>query len=168
MENINEFISWAKKSNWNVILEKNSINDLPDNNIIKKYNIPDTYKIFLENVKICLNEEETIWFLCINDYLEESKSFSIWDEYKDLLLQFSWDEENEMEYYFNKMFPIIINVSSKYKYFGKFKYYAINTETNEIIVGYGNGYGEECEDIKIISNDFETFLDKITNGEIVI
>jgi hypothetical protein len=168
MDLIDEFINWAKNNNWNITIENNYVNNISDNNNIKKYNVPNEYIKFLENIKICINEEEKKWFLCLNDYLENSKSSFIWDEYKDLLLQYPWNEKYEVENYFNKIFPIIFNVSSEYNNIGNFKYYGINTETYEIIVGNGIGQGEQIDDIKIISNNFETFLDKIINGEIEI
>ena len=167
MDLINKFINWAKESNWNIISEKNDINKLFDNGI-QKFSIPADYRIFLENIKICINEEQTEWFLCINDYLEESRSSFIWDEYKNMCLQYPWNEEDDIKYYFQKIFPIIINVNSKYNFFGNFKYYGINIETNEIVVGYGIGKGEDIDDIKVVSNNFEMFLPDVINGKILI
>jgi len=167
MNLIDEFINWAKDNNWNIIPEKNDINKLIENKT-QKVNIPDEYKIFLENIKICINNEQTEWFICINDCLEESRSSFIWDEYKNICFQYPWNEENEIKYYFIKIFPIIINVKSNYNFFGNFKYYGINTETNEIVVGYGIGNGEELEGIKVVSNNFEMFLTDIINGKILI
>ena len=167
-ELINKFISWAKNNNWKIIQEKNDINNLPDNNLLIKYNIPGEYKTFLENIKMCENNEQTVWFLCINDYSEESRSSFIWDEYKNMCSQYPYNEDDEIENYFKKFLPVVLNIRSEHNFSGNFKYYAINTETNEIIYGHGLGYGEEFENIKVISNDFISFLNSIINEEIII
>ena len=159
----------GKKNNWNIILAKDSINDLSDNNLLKKYNISDSYKIFLENVRMCINEEETIWFLCINDYLEDSRSSFIWDEYKDFAFKYSYDEEEkeEIEYYFNTIVPIFFETEGRNVISGNFNYFGINIETDEIVAGSGLEF-TVFEDLKIIADNFEMFLDKIVNVEIEI
>jgi hypothetical protein len=165
---INEFISWAKNNGWNITTEKNNIIGSSENTIIK-CDIPAEYITFLENIKICTNKDNTIWFLCINDYFEQSRAYSLWDEYKTMSEEniFFWidKDENLTERYFNTIFPIVFNVNGEYGFLGNFKYYGINIETGEIIVGYGPEFEEKN---KIVANNSEMFLTKIINEEIIL
>ncbi|MHC6201991.1 hypothetical protein ACYULU_02205 [Breznakiellaceae bacterium SP9] len=158
MEKIKEFINWAKNNGWNVILENNDIENMPKN-ILERYFVPVEYKIFLENIKLCINAEENVWFLCINDYLEDDEDSFKWNEFETISLDAA-DDENELangiKNYWNKHFPIIMGVKNNYEY------YAINIENKKIVYGYE----PEFEESKIIANNFEELLDKIMKGEI--
>ncbi|MDR1930737.1 MAG: hypothetical protein LBQ44_08940, partial [Treponema sp.] len=119
MEKINNFIDWAKNNGWNILLENNRINNLPEN-LMQRYNIPNEYKAFLGKIKICINAEENIWFLCIGDYLEESEDAFRWNEFELISIEAA-DDDNELingiKDYWNKHFPIILNVKDEYKYY---------------------------------------------------
>jgi hypothetical protein len=158
MEKINNFINWAKNNRWSVIIENNSIKNL-SGNILARYNIPDEYKTFLENIKTCTNSEENIWFLCIDDYLEKSEGAFRWNEFEIISLEAANDDAeliNEIKNYWNKHLPIIFNVK------GEYEYYAINVENKKIVYGYE----PEFEESEIVANNFGELLDKIINNEI--
>jgi hypothetical protein len=158
MEKINNFINWAKNNRWNTIIEKNNIKNLPEN-ILARYNIPDEYKTFLENIKMCINSEENIWFLCIDDYLEKSESTFRWNEFEIISLEAADDDAeliNKIKNYWNKHLPIIFNVK------GEYEYYAVNVENKKIVYGYE----PEFEESEIVANNFRELLDKIINNEI--
>jgi hypothetical protein len=50
MKKINGFLNWAKENGWKIILNNNK-EKLPQN-ITERYNIPDDYKYFLENIRL--------------------------------------------------------------------------------------------------------------------
>ena len=135
-----------------------TIKNMPKN-ILERYFVPDEYKIFLENIKLCINAEENVWFLCINDYLEDDEDSFKWNEFETISLDAA-DDENELangiKNYWNKHFPIIMSVKNNYEY------YAINIENKKIVYGYE----PEFEESKIIANNFKELLDKIMKGEI--
>ena len=157
-KNVNSFIDWAKNNGWNVIMENNNIENMPKD-ILERYAVPVEYKIFLENIKICINAEENVWFLCFDDYLEKEEDSFRWNEFETISLDAADNENeliNEIKNYWNKHFPIIMSVKNDYEY------YAINIENKKIVYGYE----PEFEESEIMANNFEEFLDKIINGEI--
>ena len=158
MEKINDFIKWAKNNSWNIICENNDIKYLPKT-VMERYNIPNEYKTFLENIKICTNAEENIWFLCIDDYLREEENTFRWNEFEKISLEAAENDEkmiNEIKKYWDKHFPIVFNVR------GEYEYYAINIENEKIVYGYEPMFEEN----KIVANNFKAFLEKIMNKEI--
>jgi hypothetical protein len=160
MGEINNFVNWTKNKGWNVMIENNSIKNLPEN-ILTRYNIPDEYKTFLENIKICTNSEENIWFLCIDDYLEKSEGTFRWNEFEIISLEAADNDVeliNEINNYWNKHLPIVFNVR------GEYEYYAINIENKKIVYGYE----PEFEESKIVANNFKELLEKIIGEEIVL
>ncbi|MDR1317740.1 MAG: hypothetical protein LBK13_12815, partial [Spirochaetales bacterium] len=68
MEKLNDFINWIKNNGWKITLKNNDIKNLPQN-VFERYDIPIEYKQFLENIGTCVNANENVWFLCIDDYL---------------------------------------------------------------------------------------------------
>ena len=161
MEKINTFVYWAINNGWNVITENNGIEKLPKT-ITDRYNIPKEYKTFLENIKICTNAEENIWFFCIADYLRDEENAFKWNEFELISLEAAnadndqkWIEE--IKEFWDKHFPIIFNVK------GEYEYYAINTKTKEIVNGYEPMFEESGE---VVANNFEELLEKIMNKEI--
>jgi hypothetical protein len=158
MEKINNFTNWAKNNRWNAMIENNSIKNLSEN-ILARYNIPDEYKTFLENIKTCTNSEENIWFLCIDDYSEKSEDAFRWNEFEIISLEAAGNDVeliNEIKNYWNKHLPIIFNVK------GQYEYYAINVENKKIVYGYE----PEFEESEIVANNFGELLDKIVNNKI--
>jgi hypothetical protein len=155
---IMNFVNWAKYNGWNIINENNNIKKLSEN-IIIRYIIPNEYKTFLENIKICTNKEDDIWFLCIDDYNGEYEGTLRWNEFETVMLEGTDDNnfKKKTKDYWNKHFPIIFNVKNI------LKYYAINIETQKIVCGnYTPGFIEN----KIVANNFEEFMEKIMNKEI--
>jgi predicted phosphohydrolase len=158
VEIINEFIEWAKRNKWNITVGDEDIGKLPKK-IIKKYNIPEGYKKFLENVKTCTNAKESIWFLCIDDYLEEEEDGFRWNEFEMLSIE---ADEGDRELirgikdYWKKHLPIIYNINDEYKY------YAIEMEKGKVVYGKG----PEFEESEVIANNFEELLEKIIRKEI--
>jgi mRNA degradation ribonuclease J1/J2 len=157
MDKINNFINWAKNNHWNVVVENNSMKNLPEN-VLARYNIPDEYKTFLENIKTCTNSEENVWFLCIDDYSEKPEGSFRWNEFEIISLEAAdGDAEliNAIENYWNKHLPILFNVK------GEYEYYAINTENKNIVYGYE----PEFEESETVADNFGELLDKIMNNE---
>ena len=60
--------------------------------------------------------------------------------------------------FWNKHLPIFLSVD------GEYSYYAINTETGEVV----SGYEPEYEDTTIAAEDFSIFIDKIISDEIIL
>jgi hypothetical protein len=158
VEIINEFTEWAKRNQWNITPGNGDIGKLPKK-IIERYNIPEGYRRFLENVKTCTNAEESIWFLCTDDYLEEEENAFRWNEFEMLSLDADGGDKElikGIKDYWKKHLPIIYNIKEEYKY------YAIETETGKVVYGKEPEY----EESEVIANNFEELLGKIIKKEI--
>jgi hypothetical protein len=139
-------------------LKNNDIKNLPQN-VFERYNIPIEYKQFLENIESCINADENVWFLCIEDYLPKSEDDFRWNEFELISLESADDDAeliNRIKNYWNKHFPIIMSVR------GDYEYYAINVENKKIVYGCE----PEFEESKIVAHDFYELLEKIINKEI--
>jgi hypothetical protein len=158
MGKMNHFIHWAKNNGWNIVSENNSIKNLPEV-VMDRYNIPNEYKTFLENIKICTNAEENIWFFCIKDYLADEENTFKWNEFELMSLDAADDDKeliDEIKGYWDKHLPIMFNVK------GEYEYYAINIKTKEIVYGYEPMF----EESGVVANNFDELLEKIMNREI--
>jgi hypothetical protein len=126
-QRMGDFINWAQKNGWKITLKNSKIENLPKD-IAERYNIPDEYKTFLENMDICTNADESVWFLCIEDYLPKSEDGFRWNEFETISLGAA-DSDSEsiknIKNYWDKHFPIIMSVK------GDYEYYAINTENKK-------------------------------------
>lgn len=153
----NSFIKWARKNNWNIVINSEKI-DLPDS-IKNRYNIPEQWFNFICNLSICENQSSTKWFLTLNDYLPITEGFQ-WNEFELQSLEFA-DNENEKEKiisYWNTHLPIILSVDSEYSY------YAIDTENGSVVSGYEPKYEEST----VIADDFNIFMKNIISGKILL
>lgn len=151
---LNEFIEWAKKNNWNIILNSEKT-DLPDS-IKSRYNIPEQWYSFICKLQVCEDQSATKWFLTPDDYLPREEGFQ-WNEFEIQSLECS-DNKSSIISYWDKHLPIILSVD------GEYSYYAINTENGNVV----NGYEPEYEDSTVAAEDFNSFISKIISGEIAL
>ena len=159
MEKMEEFINWLKENGWKINIKSNNVEYLLKN-IMEKYKIPKEYKTFLENIQMCTNAEENIWFLCIEDYQPKSEDDFRWNEFELISLEAAeGDEEliNDIKNFWDTHLPIMLNVK------GDYEYYAINVRNKKIIHGIEPEFEESS---KIVANNFIDFLDKIMKNEI--
>lgn len=153
----NSFIEWARKNNWNIVINPEKI-DLPDS-IKNRYNIPEQWFNFICNLGICENQSSTKWFLTLNDYFPITEVFQ-WNEFELQSLEFA-DNENEKEQiilYWNTHLPIILSID------GEYSYYAIDTENGSVVLGYEPEYEEST----VIADDFNAFIENVISGKILL
>ncbi|MCL1992746.1 MAG: SMI1/KNR4 family protein [Spirochaetes bacterium] len=158
MEKITSFVNWAKDNGWNITLKDSQTENLPQE-ILGRYNIPGEYKTFVQNIEVCTNAAENVWFLCIEEYLPKSEDSFRWNEFELISLGAADDDSeliNDVKNYWDKHLPIIMSVKNGYEY------YAINIESKEIVYGYE----PEFEENETVGNNFEEFLEKIIRQEI--
>jgi hypothetical protein len=158
--NIADFTYWAKNNGWHIKTAEIDVETLPDD-VKDRYNIPTEYKNFLESVKTCINKEENIWFLCTDDYLENSEDAFRWNEFELISLEAA-DEDialrDSVKSYWDNHLPIIMNVKDDYAY------YAIDMNTRKIV----KGNEPEFEETTIVADNFEEFIGKIIAQEIAL
>ena len=159
---IEEFTEFLKEKGWK-IEKNNEKGDSASNTILSGYGeLPTTFIELIENYKSIISGEDTKWFLCINDYNGESEYAFKWNEFELMSLEAATGDEeweNEIKDWWRTKLPFMLSVSSDYSY------YAIDTEKGGAIV---NGWAPEFEETTEVAENFEVFLRKIMDGEILI
>lgn len=116
---------------------------------------------FISTVKSMINDDETTWFLCKNNFDMQIEDSFRWNEWEIISLESAENDiewETEIKKFWNIHLPIIMSVKDGYSY------YAISIENGSVVHG-GEPEFEEC---KIVANSFEEFQLKIMKREILI
>lgn len=156
---VNIFAEYMKENGWNVELYEEHGIHLSSAVATRYTNIPKQWLEFIETVKCMRNSEETIWFLCANDYEKQSEEAFQWNEWEKISLESADGDnewENQIQAFWNNHLPIIMSVRACYSY------YAISMEDGSIVKGEEPEF-EECE---VIATSFFNFIEKIVRGEI--
>lgn len=156
-----DFIEWLKENNWNFQLKEDSLS-LPVE-IIKRYkNIPKEYLEFIQTFKECVSEDDTIWFLCEDDYRNLSSDFK-WNEFELIGLEAAKEDgdkewESEIEKWWDGHLPIILSVRDGYAF------YAIDMESDAGTIVYGRE--PEFEETEKVADNLQDFLRLIIRNKI--
>jgi len=158
---MDNFIKWAKQNNWQVDISDKE-RDMPEWAFCRYSSLPGEYVVFLKHIRMLSNQEDTCWFLSIDNFkgaafdtawqansfekisLEAADGDSEWTE---TISQF-WDEH----------IPIVFSLKNGYEY------YAICLSDGSIV----NGIEPEFEDISVVASSLADFLRKIKSGDIVL
>lgn len=156
---INTFVKYMKESGWEVELFEDE-NTYLSNIITARYtNIPKQWLEFIKTVKCMMNAEETIWFLCANDYEIQSEDAFQWNEWEKLSLE-SADGDTEWESrikaFWDDHLPIIMSVK------GGYFYYAVSMKDGAVVRGAESEF-EECE---AAAASFTEFTEKVIKGKL--
>lgn len=155
------FLTYMKEQGWNVELNESRENHLPKE-IAERYpNIPQQWLDFISTVKSIINNDNTTWFLCKDDYGIQGEDAFQWNEWELISLDSAegntkW--ENEIKEFWNNHLPIIMSVKCGYSY------YAISMKNGSIIQGNEPEF-EECE---VVADSFLELLSKIKQNKIII
>lgn len=157
-----EFLTYMKEQGWIVELnEKREEHRLPQVIRERYISVPQQWMDFISAVKSLINDDDTSWFLCGDDFdLQKEHSFR-WNEWEIISLESAESDtewETKIREFWNIHLPIIMSVE------GGYSYYAISMENGSIV--YGNE--PEFEECKVVANSFEDFLLKIMKCEISI
>ncbi|WP_306220165.1 SMI1/KNR4 family protein [Cohnella sp. WQ 127256] len=157
----NEFISWTKDNGWD-ITDKSEYELKLNASIASRYKeIPEGYLDFLKRVKECITPSEKTWFICEDEYNNNSDSAFKWNEFEVLSLEAAENDEkwkSEITSWWDNYLPIVMSVDDGYSF------YAIDL-TNDIgaIV---QGYEPEFEEVEKIANSLEDFFQLIISNRI--
>ena len=160
MKEIDDFIEWAKNSNWKI--ELSSEKKRFTNEIMQRYSsIPVEYKSFYKLINICINQSDTNWFLSENDFLAIDGEGFAWNTFEKMSISAADGDYaliKQIEEYWNCHLPIMMCVG------GEYEYYAINVITGTVV----NGFEPEFEESSQVADSFLSFLSKIIIGEIKV
>ena len=107
-------------------------------------------------LRVCENPTATAWFLTPGDYLPVSEGFQ-WNEFELQSLEWT-DNDSSVSEYWDKHLPVFMSVD------GDYSYYAVNTENGNIV----HGCEPEYEISSVVAENFNDFIRKIINGEIIL
>lgn len=156
-----EFINWAKDNGWDITDKYEYELNLNDSITLRYKEIPEVYLEFLKRVKKCITPSEKTWFICEDEYNNNSDIAFKWNEFEVLSLEVAENDDEwkvEITSWWDKYLPIVMSVDDGYSF------YAIDL-TNDIgaIV---QGYEPEFEEVEKIANNIEDFFELIISKRI--
>jgi len=116
-QSLQEYIELLKSKGWTVELWDGVTPPALDPAFTLRYTrIPADYLKFLERVKVCVNSDETVWFLCLDEYNNTSASGWAWDAMEKMDLEGGeWEKEEVVEFW-NRHMPFMLSVGGEYAY----------------------------------------------------
>lgn len=118
-QSLQEYLELLKSKGWRVELWDGATAPALHPSFTLRYpRIPADYLKFLQRVKVCENAEETVWFLCIDDYNGTSGSEWSWNSMEEIDLDEEDDEARRREVveFWNRHMPFLLSVGGEYAY----------------------------------------------------
>jgi SMI1 / KNR4 family (SUKH-1) len=149
-QNLQEYLEALKSKGWRVELWDGETPPALDSSFTLRYpRIPADYVKFLEHVKLCENADETVWFLCLNDYSGTSDSEWAWDAMEQTYLEDEDDETRRAEVveFWNRHMPFMFSIG------GEYAYLAFRISDGAVVEGY-----EDLTEATERAKSFEEFM----------
>lgn len=156
---IETFGTYMKENGWNIEWNEIKENDLPETIINRYRNIPKQWLEFISSIKCLVNADETMWFLCAEDFAAKNNEAFQWNEWELISLGSAGGDaewQNEISQFWNNHLPIVMSLK------GSYSYYAIAIKDGSIVYGSEPEF-EECE---IVADSFTDFIEKILKKEL--
>lgn len=118
-QSLQEYLELLKSKGWRVELWDGATPPALDASFTSRYpRIPADYLKFLQRVKVCENADETVWFLCLDDYNGTSESEWSWNSMEEMDLDGEDDETTRAEVgeFWNRHMPFMFSISGEYAY----------------------------------------------------
>lgn len=158
-----EFIKWAINNGWKLI-EKESISLNLKENITSRYkDIPHAYIEFLSRVKCLISPSEKTWFLCEDEYNNETEIPFKWNEFELISIEATENDKDwkvEIISWWDKKLPIVMSVGDGYAFYA----IDLNISTGSIV----KGEEPEFEEVEKVADNIDDFLDLIMLNEIIL
>lgn len=125
------------------------------------HNLPALWLQFIGEVRELFSADETVWFLCAEDYDTRLDQAWRWNEWEELSLQSAQSDESwagEIKAFWDEHLPIVLSVRDGYAY------YAISMTDGCVVYGSEPEF-EECT---LVAGSFAEFLEHIMGGTIQI
>ena len=149
-ESLQAYLDLLKSKGWRFELWDGETPPALDSSFTLRYpRIPADYVKFLGHVKLCENADETVWFLCLNDYNGTSDSGWAWDAMEQTYLEGEDDEttRGEVVDFWNRHMPFMLSVG------GEYAYLAFRVSDGAVVEGY-----EELTEASERAKSFEEFI----------
>jgi hypothetical protein len=118
-ESLQEYLDLLRSKGWRVELWDGGTPPSLDPSFAKRYaRIPEDYLVFLQRVKLCSNADDTVWFLCLDEYNNTSDSGWAWNFMEQTDLDGADDDEtkDEIVEFWNRHMPFMFSVRGEYAY----------------------------------------------------
>ncbi|MCI8775507.1 MAG: SMI1/KNR4 family protein [Lachnospiraceae bacterium] len=156
---INTFMAYMKEHGWNIELNEMQNVSLPEAITSRYTNIPKQWLEFAKNIKQMISADETMWFLCSEDFNMQDAGAFQWNEWELISLESAKGDtewENEIKKFWDNHLPIVMSVK------GAYSYYAISIKDGSVIHGTEPEFAE-CE---VVASSFTDFMEKIVKNEL--
>ncbi len=125
------------------------------------HNLPHLWLQFVGTVSELFSPDETVWFLCAEDYDTRLDHAWRWNEWEQLSLENAQGDQEwtgQIKDFWDQHLPIVLSVRDGYAY------YAISMADGSVVYGRGPEF-EACE---TAAASFAEFLERIMDGTIQI
>lgn len=152
-QGLQEYLDVLKSKGWRVELWEGATPPALDSSFTLRYpRIPADYMQFLQRVKVCENADETVWFLCLDDYNNTSDSNWAWNAMEQTYLEEEDDEirKGEVVEFWNRHMPFMFSIGGEYAYLAF-----------RVVEPYGyvvEGYEAALTDVSERAKSFEEFV----------
>ena len=156
---IKTFGNYMKENGWNIEWNEIKGNYLPETITNRYRNIPKQWLEFISSIKRLVSADETMWFLCAEDFTAKSNEAFQWNEWELISLGSAEGDaewQNEISQFWDNHLPIVMSLR------GSYSYYAIAIKDGSIVHGSEPEF-EECE---IVADSFMDFMGKIVKKEL--
>lgn len=156
---IESFGIYMKENGWNIEWNETKGEYLPETITNRYRNIPKQWMEFISNIKYMISSDDTMWFLCAEDFVMKSDAAFQWNEWELISLESAEGDtkwQNKIRKFWDNHLPIFLSVK------GGYSYYAITMKDGSVVHGSEPEF-EECE---IVAVSFIDFMEKIVKREI--
>lgn len=153
-ETVDAYLDVLRAAGWKVELTPGGGTTLNESFTRRYPRVPDSYREFLDHVKSCVNADETVWFLCADDYNGTSEFAWSWNEMEKIYLEGAeGNPENTAKVieFWDRHLPFMYSVD------GDYAYLAFRT-TDEAFGSVVDGYDIELTWITDVARSFEEFM----------
>lgn len=160
---INRLYDTLSKNGWTMVRQSIYPYILPECISSRYSDPPSEWVEFLNSICSCVNSNETVWFLCMNDFNRRGEDAFRWNEFGQISLQAAV-EENDTEWqgaiveFWDNHLPVCLSVA------GEYEYYAIRMSDGVIV----HGTEPEFEETTDVAPSFARFMEMICKGECVL
>ena len=153
-ESLDVYLDVLRAAGWRVELTPGGGTTLNESFTLRHPRIPDGYRKFLDRVKSCANEDETVWFLCGDDYNGTSEFVWAWNEMEKISLEGAEGNQGnagKVVEFWNRHLPFMYSVG------GDYAYLAFRT-TGEAFGSVVDGYDIGLTEVTDVARSFEDFM----------
>ena len=128
-----------------------------DNFTNRYHKLPEDFRFFLSHIQSAMSYDEQSWFLCVNDYNDNSSDSFKWNQYEEISLSAAREDNDaawmvRIKSFWDCYLPILLSVRSGYSYI------AIGVCDNNFGQIF-HGIEPEFEEVTLLANSFPEFLE---------